>query len=72
MTLGDQIAIDYQENAYRNDTLYQALSEPLYLTGISHSLRSDGDYRFSVVTSKATDIMLKRFARILNFGRGNR
>ena len=72
MTLGDQIAIDYQEDAYRNDTLYQALNEPLYLTGITHSLRSDGDYRFSVVTSKATDIMLKRFARILNFGRGNR
>lgn len=65
--LGDQIRIDYQELNELNDSLNAALREPLYITGITHTLRNDGDYQFTVTTRSATDTMLQRFANILMF-----
>lgn len=64
----DQIRIDYQEDIHGADTLGKALREPLYVTGIRHSLRNDGDYQFDVTTRKGTDVMMQRFAQLLNFG----
>lgn len=67
--LGEQIRIDYQEKDQLTDTLNAAIREPLYVTGISHTLRNDGDYQFTVTTRTATDIMVQRFAQLLNFGK---
>lgn len=67
--LGEQIRIDYQEEMELNNTLNDALHEPLYITGISHALRNDGDYQFTVTTRAANDTMIQRFAQLLNFGR---
>lgn len=67
--LGEQIRIDYQDPDQLTDTLNAALREPLYITGISHALRNDGDYQFTVTTRTATDSMVQRFAQLLNFGR---
>ena len=67
--LGDQIRIDYQEEASRFDMVNKALRESLFVTGITHNLRTDGDYQFTVETRRATDIMVQRFARLLSNGR---
>lgn len=69
LKLGDQIRVDYQDPDQLTDTLNAALREPLYITGISHTLRNDGDYQFTVITRTATDSMVQRFAKLLNFGR---
>lgn len=67
--LGDQIKIDMSEDIYGKNILNKAMKEPLYVTSISKDLRSDGDISLEVSVTKATDIMLTRFAKILNFGR---
>ena len=67
--LGDQIRIDHQQEDELNDTLNTALKEPLYITGIDHSLRNDGDYKFVVATHTASNTMIQRFAQLLAFGR---
>ena len=67
--LGEQIRIDYQEKDQITTTLNTALREPLFITGIQHSLRNDGDYQFTVTTRSATDTMVQRFAKLLNFKR---
>lgn len=67
--LGEQIRIDYQERDQVTTTLNNALREPLFITGIQHSLRDDGDYQFTVTTRSATDTMVQRFAKLLNFNR---
>lgn len=69
LKLGEQIRIDYQDPDQLTDTLNAALREPLYLTGINHTLRNDGDYQFTVTTRTATDTMVQRFAQLLAFGR---
>ena len=69
LRLGEQIRIDYQDPDQLTDTLNAALREPLYITGISHALRNDGDYQFTVTTRTATDSMVQRFAQLLSFGR---
>lgn len=68
LSLGDQIRIDYQEDVHQYDTLNKALSTPLYITAIRHSLRNDGDYQFEVSTTRGTDVMMQRFAQLLSFG----
>lgn len=67
--LGDQIRIDYQDEPTRFDSVNRALREALFVTGIRHTLRSDGDYQFTVETRRATDIMVQRFAQLLSGGR---
>lgn len=67
--IGDQIRIDYQDEAGRQDTINKALREILFVTGITHTLRTDGDYQFTVETRRATDIMVQRFAQLLSVGR---
>ena len=67
--LGEQIRIDYQELGELNDSLNAALREPLYVTGINHTLRNDGDYQFTVITRTATDTMMQRFAKLLTLNR---
>lgn len=67
--LGDQVRIDYAEDEANIQVIDTALQEPLYITSINHSLRDDGNYQFNVATRKATDTMVRRFARLLTLGR---
>lgn len=67
--LGDQVRIDYVEDEANPQIVDMALRESLYVTGINHSLRDDGNYQFNVATRKATDTMVRRFARLLTLGR---
>lgn len=67
--LGDQVRIDYVEDEANVQVIDAALQEPLYITSINHSLRDDGNYQFDVATRKATDTMVRRFARLLTLGR---
>ena len=69
LRLGDQIRILYEDKHAIYDEVYNAIKDPLYITSIAYSLRSDSDISFGIVASKATDKMIQRLARVLNFAK---
>jgi hypothetical protein len=65
--ISDQLRINYIENTSLQDELNQLLLKPLYISSINYNLRDSSNIKVSVIFAKATDLMFKRFAKILNF-----
>lgn len=65
LRIGDPIKINADEYYNIYDSLYQSLSQYLFITDISYSLRSPTDFSLTVNNIKYTDKLLKRLVKLI-------
>ena len=63
--LTDKILIEYEFFENKPTQIQNLLKEPLYITGISYSLRSDTDIEITVNSIKYTDKLISRLGQFV-------
>ncbi len=65
LRIGDPIKINVEEYYNIYDSLYKSLSQYLFITDISYSLRSPTDFSLTVNNIKYSDKLLKRLVKLI-------
>lgn len=63
--IGDSIALEVNDFYDKLDDLYKLLSQYLFITDISYSLRSDADISVTVNTIKYQDKLLQQLVKLI-------
>lgn len=65
ITVGDQIALDYNEFYQEEDDLKDLLQEHLFISSIHYNLRKDSDIQYNVVTTSFYDKLFNKLASLI-------
>lgn len=65
ITVGDQIALDYNEFYQEEDDLKDLLQEHLFISSIQYSLRKDSDIQYNVVTTSFYDKLFNKLVNLI-------
>lgn len=65
ITVGDQIALDYNEFYQEEDDLKDLLQQHLFISSIQYNLRKDSDIQYNVVTTSFYDKLFNKLANLI-------
>lgn len=65
ISVGDQIALDYNEFYQEEDDLKDLLQQHLFINSIKYNLRKDSDIQYDVTTTSFYDKLLSKLANLI-------